>query len=132
MNWYVQVLKRYADFSGRTRRKEYWLFVLFNILISIVLTVIDFMIGTYSASVGMGLLGGIYACAVLIPAIAVTVRRLHDSDRSGWWCLLILIPILGPIVVLIFMIIDGTPGPNRFGPSPKEAAPPVVASPGAV
>jgi uncharacterized membrane protein YhaH (DUF805 family) len=132
MNWYVQVLKKYADFSGRATRKEYWLFVLFNVLISVVLSVIDFMIGTYSASIGMGLLGGIYACAVLIPAIAVTVRRLHDTDRSGWWFLIVLIPIIGAIVLLVFMIIDGTPGPNRFGPSPKEAAPAVVASPGAV
>jgi uncharacterized membrane protein YhaH (DUF805 family) len=132
MNWYVQVLKKYADFSGRARRKEYWLFILFNILISLVLTAIDFMIGTYSASLGMGLLGGIYACAVLIPAIAVTVRRLHDTDRSGWWFLLVLIPIIGPIVLLVFMIIDGTPGSNRFGPSPKEVAPAAVASPGAV
>ena len=96
------------------------------------LTVIDFMLGTYSASVGIGLLGGIYACAVLIPAIAVTVRRLHDTDRSGWWFLIVLIPVIGPIVLLVFMIIDGTPGPNRFGPSPKEVAPAVVASPGAV
>jgi len=132
MNWYVQVLKKYADFSGRARRREYWLFLLFNILISVVLTVIDFMIGTYSNTLGIGALGCIYFLAVLIPSIAVAVRRLHDTDRSGWWCLLFLIPIIGHIVLLIFMIIDGTPGPNRFGPSPKEAAPAVVASPGAV
>ncbi len=132
MNWYVQVLKKYADFSGRARRKEYWMFVLFNVLISVVLTIIDFMLGTYSASIGIGLLGGIYACAVLIPAIAVTVRRLHDTDRSGWWFLIVLIPVIGPIVLLVFMIIDGTPGTNRFGPSPKEVVPAVATSPGAV
>ncbi len=96
MNWYVQVLKKFADFSGRARRKEYWLFVLFNILITIVLTIVDFMIGTYSVSLGIGLLGAIYACAVLIPGIAVTVRRLHDTNRSGWWLLIVLVPIIGP------------------------------------
>ena len=125
MNWYVQALKKYADFSGRARRKEYWLFVLFNIVISCVLTIVDVMIGTYSQAVGIGVLAGIYALAVLIPGIAVSVRRLHDTDRSGWWLLIVLIPIIGPIVLIVFMCIDGTPGTNRFGPSPKEA--PVVA-----
>ena len=131
MNWYIQVLKKYVDFSGRARRREYWMFVLFNILISLVLTIVDFMLGTYNGRLGIGLLGGIYACAVVIPGIAVTVRRLHDTDRSGWWILIVLIPIIGPIVLLVFMLIDGTPGPNRFGPSPKEIATAAVASPGA-
>ena len=122
MNWYVQVLKKYADFSGRARRKEYWFFVLFNIIISCVLSVIDVMTGTYNQVAGIGLLSGIYALAVLIPAIAVSVRRLHDTDRSGWWLLIVLIPIVGAIVLIVFMCIDGTPGTNRFGPSPKEVA----------
>ena len=120
MNSYVQVLKKYADFSGRARRKEYWLFVLFNIIISCVLTVIDFMVGTYNQAVGIGVLTGIYALAVVIPGIAVSVRRLHDTDRTGWWLLIVLVPIVGPIVLIVFMCIDGTPGTNRFGPSPKE------------
>jgi uncharacterized membrane protein YhaH (DUF805 family) len=130
VNWYVQVLKKYADFSGRARRKEYWMFVLFNIIISLGLTIVDFMIGTYSLAHGIGLLGSIYALAILIPGIAVTVRRLHDTDRSGWWILIVLIPVVGPIVLLVFMLIDGTPGPNRFGPSPKELPPGAASSPG--
>ena len=85
MNWYLDVLKKYAVFSGRARRKEYWFFVLFNIVISLVLGLIDGVIGSASAETGVGLLGGIYALAILIPTIAVAVRRLHDTGRSGWW-----------------------------------------------
>ena len=85
MNWYLEVLKKYAVFGGRSRRKEYWYFFLFNILISIVLMIIDGLTGTLSLEAGMGLLGGIYALAVLIPGIAVTVRRLHDTNHSVFW-----------------------------------------------
>jgi len=122
MNWYLAVLKKYAVFSGRARRKEYWFFVLFNIIISIVLAFVDNAIGTYDAQNEIGLLGGIYALAVLIPGIAVSVRRLHDTGRSGWWLLLVLIPVIGAIVVLIFMVLDSKPGENEYGPNPKEAA----------
>ena len=118
MNWYLQALKKYADFSGRARRKEYWVFVLFNIIISIVLTVCDVFVGTYSASASIGILSGIYSLAVLIPGIAVTVRRLHDTGRSGWWILIVLVPIVGWIVLLIFMLLDSQPQ-NAYGPSPK-------------
>ena len=83
MNWYLGVLKKYADFNGRARRKEYWVFVLFNLIISCVLSVIDVFVGTYSAAMGVGILSGLYALGVLIPGIAVTVRRLHDTGRSG-------------------------------------------------
>ena len=75
MNWYVQVLKKYADFSGRARRKEYWFFVLFNVIISCVLSIIDVVVGTYNQAIGIGVLAGIYALAVVIPAIAVSVQR---------------------------------------------------------
>ncbi|MFO1303569.1 MAG: DUF805 domain-containing protein [Burkholderiales bacterium] len=122
MNSYLATLKKYAVFDGRAQRKEYWLFVLFNLIIALVLNVIDRMTGTYSPDYGMGALGSIYALAVLLPGIGVTIRRLHDTDRSGWWILLVFIPILGGLVLLVFMILDGTPGTNRFGPNPKEAA----------
>ena len=121
MDWYLKVLKQYAVFSGRARRKEYWFFVLFSVIISVVLGFIDSAIGTASKETGGGLLSGIYALAVLIPSIAVTVRRLHDTDRSGWWILIVLVPLIGWIVLLVFMVLDGTPGDNRFGPSPKAA-----------
>ena len=116
MNWYLEALQKYAVFSGRSRRKEYWYFVLFNILISIVLAVIDRAIG----SSGHGILGGIYSLAVLIPGLAVTVRRLHDTDRSGWWLLLGLIPVIGAIVLFVFVLGDSTPGANQYGANPKE------------
>ncbi|TMH09563.1 MAG: DUF805 domain-containing protein [Betaproteobacteria bacterium] len=119
MNWYLQALKKYADFSGRARRREYWFFVLFNIIISIVLTVCDVVLGTYNAAASIGILTGIYTLAVLIPGIAVSVRRLHDTGRSGWWLLIVLVPLIGWIVLLIFMLIDSQPGQNAYGPSPK-------------
>ena len=120
MNWYLEVFKKYAVFSGRARRKEYWYFLLFNIIISIVLAVIDGVTGTFSAETDMGLLGGLYTLAVLIPGLAVSVRRLHDTDRSGWWLLIYLIPLIGAIVLLVFMVQDSTPGENRYGPNPKD------------
>jgi uncharacterized membrane protein YhaH (DUF805 family) len=122
MNWYLEVLKKYAVFSGRARRKEYWYFFLFNILISIVLTVIDGMTGTLIAEANIGLLSGIYGLAVLIPGLAVSVRRLHDTDRSGWWLLIVLIPLIGAIVILVFMVQDSKLGENQYGSNPKGAA----------
>ena len=122
MSWYLEALKKYAVFGGRSRRKEYWFFVLFNIIVAMVLTAIDFLLGTFSASANVGLLSGIYSLAVLIPTIAVSIRRLHDIDRTGWWILISLIPVIGSIVLFIFALLDGTPGSNRFGPNPKEAS----------
>ena len=122
MNWYLEVLKKYAVFGGRSRRKEYWMFVLFNIIVSVVLAVLDSMSGTMSATLGMGLLGGLYSLAVLVPGLAVSVRRLHDTNRSGWWLLIVLIPLVGAIVLIVFMAQDGTPGENGYGSNPKEAA----------
>lgn len=122
MNWYLEVLKKYAVFSGRARRKEYWFFILFHLIISFVLGFVDGLVGTFNADLGLGLLGGIYALAVIIPSIAVSVRRLHDTDRSGWWILICLVPIIGAIVLLVFMVLDSKPGENRYGPYPKEAS----------
>ena len=121
MNWYLECLRKYGVFGGRARRKEYWYFVLFNIIISIVLAVIDVATGSFSAEGGIGLLGGIYVLAVLIPGVAVTVRRLHDTDHSGWWLLIPLIPIIGAIVLFVFSVQDSNAGENKYGPSPKAA-----------
>src|SRR5918997_5258296 len=106
MQWYLKVLKQYADFNGRARRTEFWMFVLFNFIASIVLNLVDVLIGTANfASTGTGfamtggLLSSIYALAVLIPSLAVGARRLHDTGRSGWWQLLALIPIVGIIIL---------------------------------
>ena len=113
MEWYFIVLKNYAEFSGRARRKEYWFFVLFSVIISFVLGFIDGFAGLG------GILGGIYALAVLIPSIAVGVRRLHDTGRTGWWLLVGLIPLIGFIILIVFMVGDSEPGSNQYGPNPK-------------
>lgn len=118
MNWYLGVLKKYAVFNGRARRKEYWYFVLFNFIACIILTAIDVLTGTYSAQTHMGLLGSVYTLAVLLPSIAVGVRRLHDTGRSGWWLFLALIPVAG-LALLVFFLLDSKPGENQYGPSPK-------------
>jgi uncharacterized membrane protein YhaH (DUF805 family) len=120
MNWYLQVLKKYARFDGRAGKKEYWYFSLFSFIIIVVLSVIDMMTGTFNGTVGLGLLSGIYTLTVLIPSIAVTVRRLHDTDRSGWW-LLINATLIGVIVFLVFTAQEGTPGDNQYGSNPKGA-----------
>jgi uncharacterized membrane protein YhaH (DUF805 family) len=125
MNWYLEVLKKYAVFEGRARRKEYWYYFLFNILIAFVLGFIDNATGLVSSEFNIGLLGTLYTLAVLIPGIAVSIRRLHDTDRSGWWLLLALIPIIGGIILLVFMVFDSTPGDNRFGSNPKTDEQPV-------
>lgn len=119
MNWYLETLKKYAVFSGRARRAEYWNFVLFNFIFTIALAFIDINIGTYGVAAGVGLLGGIYALAVLLPGIAVSVRRLHDTDRSGWWLLISLVPVIGLIVLLVFMLQDSNQSETRYGASPK-------------
>jgi uncharacterized membrane protein YhaH (DUF805 family) len=122
MSWYLEVLRKYAVFTGRARRKEYWYYFLINFLIITALLIVDNMLGTLDPEAGMGLLSGIYALAVLIPGIAVAVRRLHDTDRTGWWVLIALIPIVGPIILIFFLIQDSTDGDNRFGSNPKKHA----------
>ncbi|KUJ82796.1 DUF805 domain-containing protein [Microbulbifer flavimaris] len=119
MHWYLKVLKNYVNFHGRAQRREYWYFVLFNLLIALVLSTIDSMTGWYSEEYGLGFLSGAYALFVLLPSLAVTVRRLHDTGRTGWWILVSLIPVVGYLVLLAFMVFDSEPGTNRFGPNPK-------------
>ena len=113
MNWYLGCWKKYAEFSGRARRQEYWMFFLFNILAGIALCIVDVILGT------CGVLGLLYDLAVLIPGFAVFVRRLHDTDHSGWWWLIGFIPLVGFIVLLVFLCSDSKPGENRFGANPK-------------
>jgi len=121
MNWYLEVLKKYARFDGRAGQKEYWYFSLLSFIIIVVLSVIDIATGTFNVNVGLGLLGSIYTLAVLIPGIAVSVRRLHDTDRSVWWLLINAIPLIGVIVFLVFTAQAGTPGDNQYGSTPKGA-----------
>ena len=124
MNWFLVALKKYAVFDGRSRRKEYWFFVLFAFLISVALSVVDYMIGTYNAERGIGLLSGVFSLAIFLPGLGVTIRRLHDTGRSGWWILIAIVPLIGEVVLLIFMVLESHPGTNEYGPSPLELAAP--------
>jgi uncharacterized membrane protein YhaH (DUF805 family) len=120
MQWYLKVLRQYADFTGRARRTEFWMFVLFNVLISIVLRIVDNLIfGNSSGVSGGGPLGLLYSLAVLLPSIAVSARRLHDIGRSGWWQLIAIIPIIGWILVIVWYATAGRTEPNQWGANPK-------------
>ncbi|MGF1756592.1 DUF805 domain-containing protein [Photobacterium sagamiensis] len=119
MNWYLHVLKNYAVFRGRAQRQEYWYFFLFNILISIAFSFVDTLLATPGIEEGAGVLGTIYSLAVLIPSIAVGVRRLHDTGRTGWWMLIGLIPLIGALVLIYFFVQDSQPGTNEYGANPK-------------
>ena len=115
MSYYATCLKKYAEFEGRARRKEYWMFVLVNFLIAIAISIGGGILGLEE---GTAVISGLYSLAVLVPGIAVTVRRLHDTGRSGWWMLIALIPIAGPIAMLIFLCGVSKPGENEYGPNP--------------
>lgn len=142
MEYMFLPFKRYFDFSGRSRRMEYWMFTLLNVIVAVVIGILMVVTGgagtmlneaTPGAGAPLGVLFGgvgilllLWGLAVLIPSIAVTVRRFHDRDMSGWWYLgfivASLIPYLGfiaSIALLVIMFLPGTPGPNRFGPDPK-------------
>ena len=114
MNWYLTVLKNYVGFSGRARRTEYWMFALVNAIIFIVVGILAAITRSYFFWVLLFL----YDLGVLLPALAVTWRRMQDTGRNGLWILLGLIPFVGGIILLVFMILPGTPGANEFGPDP--------------
>ena len=112
MEWYLKVLKKYTVFNGRARRKEYWMFYLFHVIILFVLGTIEGILGGFTDT-DQSVLGFIYQLAVFLPAIGVVIRRMHDTDHSGWWALV-------PIVNFVFLVTEGTKGENRFGPDPKK------------
>ena len=120
MNWYLKCLKQYADFRGRARRKEYWMFTLFNVIFSIVFSSLDVMLGLTSSQIGLGVLSGLYSLFVLIPGLAVCVRRLHDIGKSGWNYLFILIPIFGSVLLFVWFVKEGERGSNSWGEDPKQ------------
>jgi uncharacterized membrane protein YhaH (DUF805 family) len=122
MQWYIDVLKKYTVFSGRARRKEYWMFVLFSFIVSVVLSILDRVLGlNYGPNDSSGWLQTIYGLAVLLPSIAVAIRRMHDTNRSGWWILINLIPCVGFIWFIVLAAQEGTAGDNQYGPDPKAA-----------
>jgi uncharacterized membrane protein YhaH (DUF805 family) len=111
-------LSKYATFAGRARRSEYWWFVLFNVIVSIVAAIIDGAAGTDLENSSTGVVGGIVALALILPSLAVTARRLHDTGRSGWWILIGIIPLIGAIILIVFACQDSD-GVNQYGPNPK-------------
>ncbi|MFT7652779.1 MAG: uncharacterized membrane protein YhaH (DUF805 family) [Limisphaerales bacterium] len=112
MHWYLDVLKNYAVFQGRASRQQYWMFLLFNLIVTIATVFLDSMVGAN------GILVLLYPLAVLIPSIAVAIRRLHDTDRSGWWLLIALVPLIGSIWLLVLFVFRGTEGSNQYGEDP--------------
>jgi len=122
MSWFLLALRNYSKFSGRSQRSEYWFFFLFYLLIGFGLAIVDGMLGFFDQDEDYGLLSGIFAIAMLIPSLAVNVRRLHDIGRSGWWLLIALIPIVGSLVLFWFAVQDSEPGSNAYGPNPKPLA----------
>ncbi len=131
MHWYTDVLKKYAVFDGRAARPEYWWFTLANTIISVVLDVV------FRSGAGQ-VVSGLYALAVLLPTLGVSIRRLHDTNRSGWWILVGVIPIVGWIWIIVLLATASDSGPNSYGPPPGEDAPragtgagdPVLGDPG--
>jgi uncharacterized membrane protein YhaH (DUF805 family) len=139
MDWMLLPIRRYAQFAGRARPKEFWMFVLFLVVVLVALTFVEAALGLgtsrhwalmrpWRMAAGFansgGPLSGLFMLAMLIPYLAVGVRRLHDTDRSGWWLLLGFIPLLGGLILLIFFVSGGTRGSNRFGPDPIEVGEP--------
>ena len=131
MEWMILPYRRYAEFTGRSRRKEYWMFVLFNVLVVVAIsavlgrtsyTRVGMFASTWTDVSGLGgILIGLFRLASFIPGLAVAVRRLHDQDKSGWLLLLAFIPFLGWFALLVLMCLEGTRGPNRFGEDPKNS-----------
>lgn len=132
MNWVKTVFRKYATFQGRAQRAEYWYFVLFYVIVYMVLGFLDGSLSRPANEPSWGLLSGVFALATLVPSIAVSVRRLHNTNRSGWWMLVMFVPLIGQLVMLIFMVLDGTPGDNRFGSNPKQQTAALPGPPGAV
>lgn len=117
MNWFLLAFQRFSDFHGRSRRKEYWMFFLFNLLFSAAIVIVDDILGFNE---GFGFLYVLYGLLVFIPSLALTVRRLHDIGKSGWMLLVSLIPLIGSIWLFILLVTEGDPHPNRYGPDPKQ------------
>lgn len=129
MDWYLMVWQKYAQFDGRSRRKEYWMFVLFNTIACVILYVAilaAFLAGQKTLGIFVACFCVVYGLAALIPGIAVSVRRLHDINKSGWWILISLVPCVGGIILLVLDCIEGDPGDNQYGPNPKLFAQPAL------
>ena len=124
MKWYLKCLNQYTDFSGRARRTEYWMFTLFNMIFTLLTLFIGALLGTALFGASGTIIGSmglyvLYLIAIFIPGLSVFVRRLHDTENSGWMFFILLIPLIGSIWVFVLMIMDSKPGENKWGPNPK-------------
>lgn len=119
MKYYLAVIKKYAQFTGRSNRPEYWYFVLFNLIFAIAAAVVDNILGFNFAPLPYGIIYVLYGLFVFLPGLGAAVRRLHDINKSGWYILVALIPIAGAIWLIVLLATKGTPGENRFGPDPS-------------
>jgi uncharacterized membrane protein YhaH (DUF805 family) len=120
MHWYTDVIRKYAVFNGRAARPEFWWFVLINVIIAAVINVVVSAIGGRNSG---QVVSDLYSLAVFLPSLGVGIRRLHDTNRSGWWYLLVFIPIIGWIVLIVFLAMASDPGSNRYGPNPQHPEP---------
>lgn len=121
MQWLKEVIAKYATFRGRARRREYWRYILYYVIAFVALVLVDMLTGTFNMESQLGFLSGLFLLFMLIPSVAVAVRRLHDTERSGWWVLLAFLPLIGQLVLLFFFIQEGDEGDNAYGPDPKFA-----------
>jgi uncharacterized membrane protein YhaH (DUF805 family) len=122
MQWFVMGMKNFLQFGGRSRRSEYWYFALFYILILFVLAFIDVSFGWVRNGSGIGPLSGLFVLIVFLPNLALSIRRLHDTGRSGWWILIGFVPIIGFMALIYFYAIEGDADTNVYGPNPKAPA----------
>ena len=120
MEWYLKVLRQFSDFEGRARRKEYWMYTLINAIVILIAITLDNVLGLANEDYFIGPIYMLYALAVILPGLAVSVRRLHDVGKSGWMILISFIPIIGGIWLLILFVTDGQVGENEYGLNPKE------------
>jgi uncharacterized membrane protein YhaH (DUF805 family) len=118
MDWFLIAWNRAADFKGRSRRKEYWIFTLFNCLVCIVLMIPYMAFARTGIGTFFFILLFSYELASIVPLLSCSVRRLHDIGKSGWWLLIYLIPLVG-LILIVFFALDGEPGANEYGPNPK-------------
>jgi uncharacterized membrane protein YhaH (DUF805 family) len=121
MNWYREVWRKRLEINGRAGRREYWIFALYNFIFAVCAALLDNIFGTNFTDLPYGFLYFLYLLTVLIPSLTVTIRRLHDTDKSGWMLLLLLIPFIGTIWIFILTVLKGDPNDNKFGPSPFTA-----------
>jgi uncharacterized membrane protein YhaH (DUF805 family) len=121
MEWFLLAWKRAAEFSGRSRRKEYWMFQLFNMLIGMLLGIMGVILGEQDGPMFFAITCGVYGLVSFVPNLSCAVRRLHDTGKSGWWYCISFVPLLGAIILLVFLVLDSDPERNEYGPNPKLA-----------